>query len=177
MATVRLLLGIIFFGFAGSARLSHSHLLTLKEKLVLRAEQEVGVREKTGKNDGVRVETYLRSVGLKKGDKWCAAFISFLFAQEGLKKPKTGWTPDLFPKSRLSKSALPGNLLAIYFPELKRIAHVGLVTARDGDYVLSIEGNTNVIGSREGDGVYRKRRHIKTIYQFSDWITKEGGAP
>lgn len=176
MATVRLLLGIILFGFAGSIGLPASHLLTIREKLVLRAEQEIGVREKTGRNDGVRVEAYLRSVGLKTGDPWCAAFISFLFAQEGLDKPRTGWSPDMFPKSRLARSALPCNLLAIYFPDLKRIGHVGLITGKEGDYVCSIEGNTNVSGSREGDGVYRKRRHIKTIYRFSDWISNKGAA-
>jgi len=171
MATIRLLLGIICFGFAGSTGLSHSHLLTLREKLVQRAEQEIGVREKTGKNDGERVETYLRVVNLKKGAPWCAAYISWLFAQEGLARPRTGWSPDLFPRSRLARSALPGNLIGIYFPELKRIAHVGLITGIDGDYVLSIEGNTNVTGSREGDGVYRKRRHIKTIHRMADWVT------
>lgn len=170
MATIRLLLGIICFGFAGSTGLSHSHLLTLRDKLVHRAEQEIGVREKTGKNDGVRVETYLRVVNLKKGAPWCAAYISWLFAQEGLEKPRSGWSPDLFPKSRLARSALPGNLIGIYFPELKRIAHVGIITGIDGDYVLSIEGNTNVTGGREGDGVYRKRRHIKTIQRIANWV-------
>ena len=176
MATVRLLLGIIFFGFAGSIGLPHSHMLTIREKLVLRAEKEIGVRERTGRNDGIRVETYLRSVGLKIGNPWCAAFISFLFGQEGLDEPRTGWSPDLFPKSRFTRSALPGNLLAIYFPDLKRIGHVGLITGNQGDYICSIEGNTNVTGSREGDGVYRKRRHIKTIYMFSDWISNKGAA-
>jgi len=170
-------LGIFCFGFAGSTGLSHSHLLTMREKLVHRAEQEIGVREKTGKNDGVRVETYLRAVNLKKGAPWCAAYISWLFAQEGLNKPRTGWSPDMFPRSRLARSTLPGNLIGIYSPEQKRIVHVGLIIGRDGDYVLSIEGNTNVTGSPEGDGVYKKRRHIKTINSIADWLTDREEKP
>ena len=34
---------------------------------------QVGVREKTGRNDGYKVEQYLKSVGRFKGDAYCAA--------------------------------------------------------------------------------------------------------
>jgi hypothetical protein len=35
------------------------------------------------------------------------------------------------------------------------LGHVGLVEGVYGDKLVTIEGNTNVAGSREGDGVYR----------------------
>jgi hypothetical protein len=140
--------------------------------LIRRAQLELGVREKTGNNDGPRVEAYLRSVGLHAGDPYCAAFISYLFLMENYQAPKSGWCPDLFPSSRLARSTLTANVIGIYYIDKKRIAHVGLIEKMDGEWCLSIEANTNVSGSREGDGVYLKRRHIRTIYKISDWISE-----
>ncbi|WP_316839125.1 peptidoglycan-binding protein [Pedobacter gandavensis] len=142
-------------------------------KLCEEARKQLGVRERTGKNDGQQVELFLAVVGLKKGEPWCAAFISWLFHKMGRTKPKSGWSPDLFPKSKLTKAMLPGNLIGIYFPDKKRIAHVGMIEKARGSWIVAIEGNTNLKGSREGDGVYRKRRHLKSIHQISDWITEK----
>lgn len=139
--------------------------------LVKRARRELGVRELTGNNDGMRVKLFLKCVGINIPAPWCAAYISFVFAQEGYPLPHSAWSPDLFPVSRLARSALPGDVLGIYFPELHRIAHVGIVEKMDGDWCLSIEGNTNVAGSRTGGGVYRKRRHVRTISKYADWIS------
>jgi len=72
---------------------------------------------------------------------------------------------------------LPGDVLGIYFPNLNRIAHVGIVEKLMGHWCVSIEGNTSVSGSREGDGVYRKIRHLKTIHSLADWIKKGRGLP
>lgn len=47
-----------------------------------------------------------------------------------------------------------------------------IVTHVKNDLVYSIEGNTNVNGSREGDGVYRRVRHVRSIYRFADWLKK-----
>ncbi|QNK64806.1 peptidoglycan-binding protein [Pedobacter sp. PAMC26386] len=182
MATIKLLLGIICFACISSFGMLKRDLLVNPEikkeagllksrfQLVNIARGEIGVREKTGRNDGLRVETYLSVVGLKKGQPYCAGFISWVYKQAGFLVPKSGWSPALFPSSRLAWSALQGNLIAVYFPKLKRIAHVGLIERLDGDWCVSIEGNTNLQGSNEGDGVYRKRRHLKTIYRIADWV-------
>ncbi len=136
------------------------------------ARNELGIREATGKNDGKRVEQYLAVTGLKAGHPWCASFISWIFARAGYQEPRTAWSPALFPVRRRKKEIKPANVLGIWFPDLKRIAHAGLVEKQQGDWIISIEGNTNMAGSREGDGVYRKRRHSKTIYAYGDWISK-----
>jgi hypothetical protein len=184
MATIKLFFSILCFAFAGSNGMLTGHLLSrppagrpvqteaARENLVRAARREIGVREQTGKNDGRRVEEYLRYVGLKKGQPWCAAYVSFIFAQSGFNKPCSGWSPDLFPSSRLARSSLPGNILGIYFKKYKRIAHVGIILEQRGDYLISAEGNTNVEGSREGDGVYIRMRHRRTIYKIADWISK-----
>ncbi|MGY0036428.1 peptidoglycan-binding protein [Pedobacter sp. NJ-S-72] len=144
--------------------------LRYRLQLVRIAAKEIGVREKTGNNDGERVEEYLAVTGLKKGQPYCSAFVSWVYREAGFAEPGSGWSPSLFPISRLTKSALPGNLIAVYFPELKRIAHVGMIEKLDGDWCISIEANTNIRGSNNGDGVYCKRRHVKTIYQMADWV-------
>lgn len=149
------------------------------EKLVLGiANSQVGIREATGNNDGPEVEKYLRYTGNKKGEPWCAAFVSWIFAQAGFKQPLTAWSPSLFPKSKLAKQPLPAMVFGIYFIDKGRIAHAGLIEKTQDNWLYTIEGNTNVNGSREGDGVYRKIRHVKTIKAFANWLSpeKKGGA-
>lgn len=145
----------------------------IRGSLLAIAEKEVGVRERSGNNDGERVELYLKYIGLPKGHAWCAAYTSWVYGQAGLSKPRTGWTPALFPENRLVKKPKPADLFGIYFPSLKRIAHTGFVISIKSDWVLTTEGNTNVEGGREGDGVYKKRRHLRTIAKFASWIGKE----
>jgi hypothetical protein len=187
MATIKLFVGIVCFAFTGgNGMLSGNMLRTApsasqtgtvaqRTRLVQLAENEIGVKEKTGKNDGPRVEEYLRTVGLMRGQPWCAALLSWIYAEAGFAKPRSGWSPDLFPSARLARSALPGNVLGIYFAEYRRIAHVGLIINQEGDWINSVEGNTNITGSREGDGVYAKKRHYRTIYRIADWVGQEGG--
>lgn len=146
--------------------------------------QEIGVREKTNKNDGERVAEYLKYTQLNEGYAWCAAFVSWSFGQAGLPEPRTAWSPSLFPNKRIIwqknqnnsnrslKKPQQGDVFGIYYSNLKRIAHAGFVDQWDDKYVITVEGNTNDTGSREGDGVYRKRRPVSSIYQVSDWITK-----
>ena len=185
MAAIKLLLGIVCAVIIGSGSMPKRNMLRKlpvgrsdiklekRLQLVTLAAQELGVREATGNNDGPRVEQYLAAVALKKGQPWCAAFVCWLYGKAGYSKPLTGWSPALFPSPRLTKSVLPGNVLGIYISKAKRIAHVGLIEKLQGEWCLSIEGNTNLSGSREGDGVYRKRRHLKTIYQVADWVSDE----
>lgn len=138
------------------------------KKLIPIARAELWVREETGNNDGRRVEEYLAAVGLKKGDPYCAAFVSWVFKQAGYAEPRTGWSPALFPAAKLVKAAMPGNVFGIYFPALKRIAHCGFVERVNGDWITTIEGNTNVAGSREGEGVYRRLRHVRGVKRCAE---------
>ncbi|WP_316813550.1 peptidoglycan-binding protein [Pedobacter heparinus] len=141
-----------------------------RDDVVRIARAELGVREATGNNDGPRVEEYLAYTGFKKGNPYCASYVSWCFHKAGYSQPKTAWSPALFPASRLTKDALPGNVFGIWFPELNRIAHVGLLERLQGDFLLTLEGNTNVEGSREGQGVYRRMRHKRTVKAYADWI-------
>lgn len=55
-----------------------------KRDLIIQiASKELGTREATGNNDGLRVEEYLRYTGLGKGYEGCAAFTSWVYGQAG----------------------------------------------------------------------------------------------
>ena len=173
-------MGVLCFIALGRGRLPDSYLLAAKEvqereRIVSIARSELGIREATGRNDGKRVEEYLSVCGLPKGHPWCAAFVSWVFKQAGFAHPRTAWSPAMFNTSVNVKQARPAVVFGLYFDHLKRIGHVGLVERAEGDWLVTIEGNTNISGSREGDGVYRKRRHRKTVYRYADWAGKEAG--
>jgi len=167
--------GLCFIAMLGHWRPS-GHLLKESDKVLAIARSQIGVREATGHNDGMKVESYLAYTGNKKGEPWCAAFVSWVFGQAGLKQPRTAWSLALFPKAHLVKTANPATIFGIYFADKGRIAHVGLVERQKGNWIYTIEGNTNSTGSREGDGVYRKLRHVKTIKAYADWLPQPKGS-
>jgi len=151
----------------------------VREKVKHKYESQIGVREKTGHNDGKMVETYLRYARLDKGNPWCASFVCWTFGQVGVANPRSGYCPDLFRANKViyqrnvhkpPVTPRPGDVWGIYFPEKGRVAHVGFVDNWGDKYVVTVEGNTNEAGSREGDGVYRKRRLIKSIYVVANYI-------
>lgn len=137
---------------------------------------QIGVREKQ-LNAGPEVEKYLRYVNLPKGNPWCAAFVCWVYGQANVPNPRTGWSPDLFPASRIvwqrtrkSPNPKPADVFGIYFPEKGRIAHVGFVDEWKEPWLITVEGNTNLADSREGDGVYRRRRLTRSVYQVARYI-------
>ena len=123
----------------------------------------VGQRE-VGDNDGPFVKEILASVGLSPGSPWCAAFNYYVFEKAGFagRVPRSAWSPDWVKGGRRGNPH-PSDVFGIYFASKGRVAHTGLVESSDGVFVTTIEGNTNQAGSREGDGVYRKKRPSKTL--------------
>ena len=140
------------------------------EKVIGIARKEIGVVERTDKNDGDRIGQYLGYVGFKEGAPYCAAFVSWCFAKAGYPAPRTAWSPALFPALRLVTVPKPGLVYGIYFANLKRIGHCGLTENVRNSWCTGIEGNTNLAGSREGDGVFRRIKHKRTISRFADWV-------
>lgn len=144
------------------------------------ARSQIGVREATGKNDGFDVEKYLATTGLGNGYAWCAAYVNWVYLHANINQPKSAqaWSPSWFPAYRTYWSVgqieyqtpQPGDVFGIYFTAKGRIAHVGIIEAWQGHYAAAIEGNTNDAGSREGDGVYRKKRMKKQVSKVSNWI-------
>lgn len=148
---------------------------------------EVGVMEDPlGSNRGPRVDQYLRSAGIDPTTgsyPWCAAFVYFCFQQAanqlGIKNPviRTDGMLDHWNKVGLANIkrldsqtciampslALPGMVFVIIHPS-STAGHTGLVEKVEGNFLTTIEGNTNDNGSREGIGVFRRnQRTIASI--------------
>ena len=149
---------------------------TLAERITEKALSEVGVRE-TKKNGGPKIAEYQMSTWLPVGEwPWCAAFVCWVIKESvGLqdvtfKRPKTAgawdferWCREQDNSVRLRKPHMgdikAGDVIVFNF------SHIGIAVGppdKDGN-VPTVEGNTNGAGSREGDGVYKKTRHISSI--------------
>lgn len=157
---------------------------TDREKVIAVAITQIGVTEKTGRNDGPQVEKYIASVGLnpKGGYPYCACF-NYWVGREALGSrnpyPKSAWSPDHVKGGVRVTETNPihgGETFGIWFASKKRIAHTGLVERRERGNLITIEANTNAnaavgsAGDRDGQGVYRKRRPWKTVHSVRDWI-------
>ena len=150
------------------------------------ARRYIGVEEQPrGSNRGPHINDFLAHAGLPPGNPWCTAFVSFCIhkaaAEIGIETnfPRTGWTPALLPWARKENKLItrneieagvkpkPGWVALFYYPNLQRVAHSGIVerTLPIG-IVVTIEGNTNNEGSREGYKVCRRLRRLKSIYAF-----------
>lgn len=143
-------------------------------KLLDIAAAEVGVRE-TSYNRGQRVDEYHRYAGRDPAtaDSWCAQFVGWCF---GHAAEACGTPNPLTPSSSVFRlwannadarvigdSPQPGDVFCIDHGDGK--GHCGIVTGIGfGEGVLlTVEGNTSVTGSRNGDGVYNRTRGIAEI--------------
>ena len=151
----------------------------IPEKMVALAREEIGVSEVDGTNCGPRVDEYKGATWLDadKGWPWCAAFICWLVREaiEGeeikFKRPRTAgaWDFENWAKQQVAngidlrkptnEDIKAGDIVVFSF------SHIGLAV-KDIDssgYVVTIEGNTNGAGSREGGSVLEKKRHVSKI--------------
>lgn len=123
------------------------------------ATSQVGYRE--GENN----DTVFGAWYPMNHEAWCAMFMSWVAEQSGCRAivPKHAYTPagaDWFQdRGQWSYTPHVGDIVYYDISGLGRISHTGTVTAvhEDGTWT-ACEGNTNDGGSREGNGVYLKRR-------------------
>lgn len=120
---------------------------------------------------------------------WCHMFVSWSASVAGYLAiiPKTAYTPSGFnyfkAQGRVGGRVPPnvkgraatglgkpkrGDVMYVYSASMGRIHHVGLVeNVLPGGYISTIEGNTNLTGSAQGDGVYRLKRKITSNLFFA----------
>ena len=145
--------------------------------LVLEAKRWIGVTERGGNNRGEMVEMFQKAIGRAINEPWCMSFVQFCCQ----------W-PDYFVGGKLNvlhksehcfsvwmntkKTArvvepFPG-CVAIWQYQGTTNGHTGIVESYGVDdkraYIISIEGNTSDSEKivREGDGVFLKKRFLKT---------------
>lgn len=149
---------------------------------------QVGVMEDpSGSNRGPKVDEYLKSAGLDPSAgsfAWCAAFVYWSFSQAatrlGISNPaiRTAGVLDHWKKAGQAgiTRLLAGQILddlSLLKPGLVFVintgggrGHMGLVEDFRDDRLITIEGNTNLPGDREGVGVFRRNgRTISDINQ------------
>lgn len=151
----------------------------IAQRIAAIAQAQVGVLEEGGANRGATVVQYQRATWLTPGPwPWCAAFTAWVL-REWLRAPDVralyrlhndvqaerwrcrdarayAWEQWARDRSLLvlgeNAPAMAGDFVTFDF------SHIGIVVGDHGSHVLTVEGNTNTEGSREGDGVYARRR-------------------
>lgn len=177
-----LLLALVLLAMSACNTATAATLSPQRACVVESALADVDVREASGRNDGPEVERYLASVGLKRGASWCAAFVSYHLSGCGVRNPATGWSPAfsgvsarVWSPRKAIRMPMPGDVFTIWYSNLGRVGHTGFVTGFDGQYITTVEGNTSAPGSREGDGVYARRRQLSKIYAITNYIQDQAG--
>lgn len=139
------------------------------------------VRELTGNNDHPMITIAMNFCGLDgdKGYAWCAAAQAEIHHFAGIKAPKSARVVDWFATPQVVWEKKMGNFPdifdtngmvgGIYFPNLGRLAHIVLIVGEDKNNYYTREGNTNLAGSREGDGFYAKTRSKTDIAALADY--------
>lgn len=115
---------------------------------------------------------------------WCHSFVSYVLDQVGAGIGKLTYCPAgvayFRNKGKLFTTPEAGDLFFLYFPTMGRYAHVGFVERVDGDYVVTVEGNSNSSGSRTGGMVCRNRRlwrGTKMVFGRPAYSAKAVAAP
>lgn len=148
----------------------------IREAVAATYTAQIGVQETDGANDGPEIREYLKTTNISFSAPWCAAFVSYCYTINDVDNPRSAWSPSYFQKSKLINlkytQPLRADVFGVWYNNLGRIAHIGFIDhwPRDGDYFISVEGNTNNNGSREGTGVYKKRTQKRRAYKIARYI-------
>jgi hypothetical protein len=154
----------------------------LREEICRIAKNEIGVEEIDGTNCGPRVNEYKGATNLdpKQSWPWCAAFVCWVVREAmksarvretaTFKRPTTasawGFENWSLVQDNSTQTKKPhgadieaGDIVVFTF------SHIGIALSspdENGD-VQTCEGNTDMMGSREGGGVFKKLRHVSKI--------------
>jgi hypothetical protein len=147
----------------------------LTRQICVEASTWMGIEE-VGENDGPEVRTWLARVYRKPGNPWCAAFAWCMLddacAALGLVNPfpPTAGVHLLVARAKVAgawtNESGAGHIFAIDHtqPGGHRLGHCGIVVeVPDDKNILTIEGNGNEAGSREGRFVLSKLRPQDSI--------------
>lgn len=153
----------------------------LPSAIVAAATKEIGVEEVDGTNCGPRVDQYKSATNLPPHEPWpwCAAFVDFCVKEameatgtqetSSFKRPRTAGAWDLLNWSRKQDNSTQtkrphngdiqaGDIVVFTF------SHVGIATgAPVNGLVPTIEGNSDLQGSREGGAVGRHQRKLAQV--------------
>ena len=145
----------------------------------------IGTRE-IGNNGGPQVTRFLKSVGLRPGNPWCAAFVSFCLDSAKIKtlRTRSGLARHFITKNKTIRATkvsynnmeLPAGTVIVWRRGTTMFGHVGFVDNWKGKSGTTIEGNTSSgrSGSQwNGGGVWSRRRTINPYdyFRITDFAT------
>lgn len=157
-------------------------------RVLAAAAGEVGTKENPlGSNRGPKVDQYIRSTGRNPAGgsfAWCVAFLYWCFKEARRLENRPAnpmsrtlsvhklWNESfgqtnvkrITPRQAAADFTLvqPGQIFCLDHGSGR--GHVGIVESINNGKLVTIEGNTNVGGSREGIGVFRRKsRHIEEV--------------
>lgn len=145
-------------------------------RVVRIAKSEIGYHEGRTGNHWNNEEKYAGKIpGLEWANfqAWCATFVSWVAMTANVANyyPRTascdvaaGWF-----KMRDQWSEYPAVGAQVFYGTPNDLVHTGIVTDFDDEFIYTVEGNTNNNGSREGDGVYAKKRP-----RYDNWVVGYG---
>ncbi len=116
-----------------------------------------------------------------KGYAWCAAAQAEIFYVAEIEAPRSARVVDWFNENswQMKHGKIPvgikpeGMVGGLYYNNLGRLGHIFLIVGEDKNNFFTMEGNTNIAGSREGDGFYKKVRPKSTVATLADYIPDE----
>ena len=144
----------------------------LTQQVIIEAHKWTGVKE-VGHNSGPHIDEWLRRVHCAPGAPWCAAFAWSMLEDAcealGLTNPllPTAGVFTLIARAKAAGAwtteAGPGYIFGIDHgvgTDGQHLGHCGIVCEVGPLHLVTIEGNTNEAGSREGNAVVLKTRRI-----------------
>jgi hypothetical protein len=158
----------------------NKHLPSAAASLALLQE---GTRE-VGENWGPKVQAFLAAANVHTPNPWCAAFVNWCAEQEaaklGVKSPLELVPNQAYVQSYVdygkahgwvipTKDAKAGDLICFFHKSEGRYAHIGFVTGWKDGQIMTIEGNTNDEGSREGYEVAKRLRTVTSGVLILRW--------
>lgn len=152
------------------------------EALIAEAQHYLGtVEQPLNSNHGLRVSYWLNEAGVGDGLPWCAAFVYAMGVQalgrSNWPLPRTASVASLaaFAATTNRIKTLPqrGDIFLLWETGLTppRFGHTGIVTSVDINMIGTIEGNTNPGGSRDGFGVFARKRTTVPSTRYIRWVT------
>jgi hypothetical protein len=148
------------------------------KRLALVLASQIGYREGKSGGDWNNDNAYGKYFG-QNGVSWCNWFQSWGAVAAAIPAsviPRTGYTPSSWnwfvDHSRDVKTPRAGDLFWVYGYVASeggsRVHHIGFVEkVLSGGRIQTLEGNTNVSGSTQGNGVYRLTRTISSKLRFA----------
>ncbi len=142
------------------------------------AESYVGTVERTGHNDGAKIEYIIRRGGGAKGSSYCAYFVSLCLDSAKVKTPavRSGLARSFKRKTSIpardvlmGKVQIPPGTIIVWEKGETINGHTGFVRSWGTRSGTTVEGNTSSgqSGSQaDGDGIWIRKRSIEPANYF-----------